>query len=85
MPRVLTAQRTVVTPAQRGRLLERLRARREYYQGAGCHYWVFEEIDLQGAFIEFIEAADAASLRTAIAAAPDDPGAVRFYQELELD
>jgi hypothetical protein len=85
VPRALTVQRTVVTPAQRAAFVERLRARRDHYRGAGCHYWVFEEVDLGGSFIEFVEAADAATLGAALTGAPDPPTGSRIYHELEMD
>lgn len=86
MSRTLTAQRFVVPRAQRKKHIERMRARRAYYLGAGCRFWVFEEIDLTGAFMEFIEAGDAATLKAALANAPErfnDPA--RIYQEMELE
>jgi len=86
MSRTLTAQRFVVPLAQRKKHLDRMRARRAYYHGAGCRFWVFEEIDLSGAFMEFIEAGDAATLKSALANAPErfnDPA--RIYQEMELE
>ena len=86
MARALTAQRSVVTPDERERFLERLRKRREFYRAAGCRYWVFEETDLMGAFIEFIEAEDAGRLQAALAEAPDKfIESARIYQETELD
>ena len=86
MPRVLIAQRSAVPPADRGAFLARLRARREHYRRGGCRYWVFEEIDRPGAYLEFIEAADLATLRGAVEAAPDPAvESPRVYQEAELD
>ncbi len=86
MPRVLTAQRTVIPLYERERYLERMRSRRDFYTSVGCRYWVFEEIDLAGAFIEFIEAQDAAVLQAALADAPDALlESARIYQEMELD
>lgn len=77
--------RSVVPRGDREKVLERMRARREYYQGAGCRYWVFEEADLPGAFVEFTEAGDPGVLAAALAGAPDqvrDPA--RVYREVEL-
>lgn len=86
MSRTLTLQRSIVPPADRRTHLERLRHRRSYYEGAGCRFWVVQELDLAGAFMEFIEAPDAKSLEAALAAAPDmvRDGA-RLYEEVELD
>ena len=55
-----------------------------HYQKAGCHYWVFEEAGLPGAFLEFFEAKDAETLAKAHAEAPArllDPS--RIYNEVE--
>jgi hypothetical protein len=83
--RALTVQRTIVTPPEREDYLERARRRREHYGRAGCRYWLFEEADLPGAFIEFTEAADAAALSAAHAGAPEPVlEAARVYQEVEL-
>ena len=83
--RALALHRTIVTPAERARFLDRARQLREHYAAHQCRYWVFEEADLPGAFIEFTEGADVAGLSTALAGAPDsivDPG--RIYQEVAL-
>jgi hypothetical protein len=85
MPRSLTIHRTVVPPADRVRFLERSRAKEAHYTGAGCQYWVFEEQALPGAFVEFCEGPDAATLTAAHAAAPTpilDPA--RIYSIVEL-
>lgn len=83
--RVLTIQRTLVTPPDRGKFAVRLQQKRAYYAQAGCRYWVFEETSLPGAFLEFFEAPDADTLSKAHAAAPErvlDPA--RVYHEVEL-
>jgi hypothetical protein len=86
MSRALTFQRTVVTPSERKKYFERLRARRAYYGGASCRFWVFEEVGLAGAFIEFVEAQDPDALAAALAGAPDQVvEAARIYREVELD
>ena len=85
MSRALVMQRTVVMPAERKRFFERLKRKRRHYADADCRYWVFEEAGLPGAFLEFIEAADAQTLARAQASAPDqllDPA--RIYTEVEL-
>ena len=87
MARALTIQRTTVTPNERERFHERLRRRADYYTKANCRFWVFEEAGLPGAFLEFFEASDAATLAKAHAGAPEqiqilDPN--RVYQEVEL-
>ena len=85
MPRALTVQRTLVTPQERKKFAEKLKRNREYYAQANCRYWVFEEASLPGAFLEFCEAPDAATLARAHASAPErmlDPA--RIYHEVEL-
>jgi hypothetical protein len=85
MSRALTVQRTLVTPNERERYQERLKRKQQYYSQAKCRFWVFEEADLPGAFLEFIEAADADTLARAHASAPEpslDPA--RIYTEVEL-
>ena len=85
MPRALTIQRTLVTPPERERFQEKLRRKKAYYASANCKFWVFEEVELPGAFLEFFEAADAATLARAHEGAPDtvlDPH--RVYTEVEL-
>jgi hypothetical protein len=85
MPRALTIQRTLVTPPDRERFHEKLRRKQEYYANAKCRFWAFEEASLPGAFLEFFEADDPATLAKAHAAAPDpvlDPN--RVYKEVEL-
>ncbi len=85
MPRALSIKRSIVPLNERTKYLERLKARKDYYKRATCEFWVFEEAALTGAFIEFVEAADAATLEAAHSAAPEpvlDPA--RIYTEVEL-
>ena len=85
MPRHLTMQRTIVPQSERKRYFERLKIKRDYFARAECRFWVCEEAALPGAFLEFIEAADAQTLAAAQAGAPEamlDPG--RIYREVEL-
>jgi hypothetical protein len=85
MPRALSIKRSIVPALERAKYLERLRTRKAHYERAGCEFWAFEEAALTGAFIEFVEATDAATLEAAHAAAPDpvlDPA--RVYTEVEL-
>ena len=84
--RALTLQRSIVPRSERAKYMHKLRARRAYYTNAKCRFWVFEETDLAGAFIEFIEAEDPALLAKALAEAPESlVDASRIYQEVELD
>jgi hypothetical protein len=83
--RSLSLHRTIITPSERARFLARARELRRHYQGAGCHYWLFEERELHGAFIEFAEGPSAETLASAHAAVPEgllDPN--RIYSEVEL-
>jgi hypothetical protein len=85
MPRALSIKRSIVPALERAKYLERLRTRKAHYERAGCEFWAFEEAALTGAFIEFVEATDAATLEAAHAAAPDpvlDPA--RVYTEVAL-
>jgi hypothetical protein len=85
VPRVLTVQRTLVTPPDRERYAQRLERKREHYQRSNCRFWVFEERSLPGAFLEFFEGPDEATLQRAHAAAPEpvlDPN--RVYMEVEF-
>jgi hypothetical protein len=86
MSRALTFQRTVVTPSERKKYYARLRARRTYYTNASCRFWIFEEVGLSGAFIEFIEASDPEVLSAALSRAPDQVvESARIYREVEID
>lgn len=85
MPRALTLHRSIIPAAERARHLQRLRAKRDHYQGAQCRYWVFEEAAVRGAFLEFVEADSADVLAAAHAGAADPPlDAARVYLEVEL-
>ena len=84
--RALTIQRSIVPLSERKKYMTKLRARKAYYQGANCTFCVFEEADLAGAFIEFIEADDPAVLAKALQEAPESlVDASRIYQEVELE
>ncbi len=85
MVRALVMKRTIVPLPDRARYMDRLRTRKAYFAAAGCRFWVFEEAALNGAFIEFTEAASRETLQSALAAAPDKVlDANRIYQEVPL-
>lgn len=85
MARALTIQRSIIPLSERKKYLGHLREQQAYFAAAQCRFWVFEETDLAGAFIEFVEAADASTLGKALAAAPRQVvDAARIYQEVEL-
>jgi hypothetical protein len=78
-------QRTVVTPGDREKFFERMRVRESHYKAARCQFWVFEEAAMSGAFIEFTEASDIATLRDAHATAAEPPlDPSRIYSLVEL-
>lgn len=85
MPRALTIQRSTVPSAERANYTKRLKALHSHYAASNCRFWVFEELSLPGAFIEFTEADDERTLTSAHTSAPFktlDPS--RVYQEVEL-
>lgn len=85
MPKALTIQRSTVPSADRTNYTNRLKALHSHYAAANCRFWVFEELSLPGAFIEFTEADDEQTLSAAHASAPHktlDPS--RVYQEVPL-
>lgn len=85
MARLLTIHRAIVTLSERQRYLEKLRMRKAHYVAAGCDFWVFEEVGLPGAFIEFTEAGEPQKLGDAHESAPDRVlDAARIYKEVEL-
>jgi hypothetical protein len=85
VPRALTLQRSIVPAGGRQKFMDKLQARHAYYAKANCTYWAFEEAELPGAFIEFIEARDGETLARALAGAPDPVvDAARIYQEVQL-
>jgi len=85
MARLLTIQRTTVPFGEREHYFERLTESKAHYASANCRFWVFEESALPGAFVEFTESDDSASLMKAHATAPYpvlDPA--RIYHETEI-
>ena len=85
MPRALSMQRTVVPPGDRAKFLERVKAREAHYTSVGCQFWLFEEAALAGAFIEFTEAPDVATLKQAHVTAVEPPlDPARIYAQVEL-
>lgn len=82
--------RTIVPTADRERFLTRARALKSHFQSRGCQYWVFEDAEITGAFVEFTEADDTRKLSEALAATPSESlelgGDVRpnLYREVTL-
>jgi hypothetical protein len=85
VPRVLSMRHTIVPSADRAEFHERARRLSAHYGARGCHYWLFEESSLPGAYVEFFEAGDPATLQHAHAGALGtiDPAA-RTYIEINL-
>ncbi len=85
MARSLVMKRTIVPLPERARYMERLTKRKAFFAAAGCNFWVFEEVALNGAFIEFLEAPARDTLQTALADANEQVfDANRVYQEIPL-
>ena len=76
---------TVVPTGERSDFRTRARSARVHYAGAGCHYWLFEEGSLPGAYVEFFEANDPETLARAHRGAPNPIAEfARMYVEVEL-
>ncbi|HEX7938905.1 MAG TPA: hypothetical protein VF483_07905 [Gemmatimonadaceae bacterium] len=73
---------TVVPVADRDAFRKRASTTRAHYTGAGCRYWIYEEADLPGAYVEFFESSDKDALARAHAGA--DQPAPRLYVEVDL-
>ena len=91
MPRALAMQRVVVPSRDRARYLEGLPARKAIFRGAGCNFWVFEEAEIIGAFVEFAEAGSPDLLAAALDAAaatgtgPQDAARLPVYIEVPVE
>ena len=85
MPRAVSMRHTVVPSADREGFRARAREARAHYSGAGCRYWLYEEDQLPGAYVEFFEASDLGTLqrahRSALGAGHQSS---RIYLEVEL-
>ena len=85
MARAITMRHTIVTADDRSEFRNRAGRSRQHYMKAGCHYWLFEEADLAGAFLEFFEAGDRETLVRAHRDAPEPVAeSARLYVEVEL-
>ena len=86
MSRYLTMQRSIVPVGDRKDFKQRMRDRKAYFEKANCRTWLFEEVGLAGAIIEFVESADEQSLLQALKNAPGSAGEhARIYKEMEHD
>ena len=67
MPRALAIRHLTVDADARGPYRARLAARPASARAVGYHLWAFEQHDDAARVVEFIEAADASALQTALA------------------
>lgn len=84
MPRLLVMSERVVHRLDRAGYLSALAARRELAAAASANFWVFEQRDEDGHFLEFIEAGSAESLDAAIEqiAEYEESGALVVWKEV---
>ena len=68
MPRLLVMAERAVTELERAAYLQTLAARRERAAAASANFWVFEQLDRRGRFLEFVETGSAEALESAITA-----------------
>lgn len=88
MPRALTIERTAIPSSDRERYMASVRAKAAHFRAAQCRFWVFEDAEVRGSFIEFAEAADEETLGMAYCTLSESES-LRFpiplYQHVELD
>jgi hypothetical protein len=85
MPRAISMRHTVVPSSEKAEFRERAREAQAHYAGNGCNYWLFEEASLPGAYVEFFEAKDRATLLHAHRDAPVPVlESARLYLQVEL-
>ena len=80
--RALSMRHTAVPSGDRDAFRTRAREASSYYAGAGCRYWVYEDGELPGAFVEFFEAPDKDALTRAHGGTKQPPS--RLYVEVDL-
>jgi hypothetical protein len=86
MARAISMRHTVVPSAEKAEFRKHARKSLAHYSRKGCHYWLFEEATLPGAYVEFFEAGDRATLLTAHVDAPTPIlESARLYVEVELN
>lgn len=84
MPRALLATLVDVPGERRAAAHREWSARRARLEAHGCRYWVFESRAHPGRFLEFTEAADAATLRAARERSGLPPDDDVLYLQVEL-
>lgn len=72
MLRLLVMSERTVTEVERAAYLQTLAVRRERAAAASANFWVFEQLDRRGRFLEFVEAGSPESLELAIAVVAED-------------
>jgi hypothetical protein len=86
MRRAISMRHTVVPSAEKAEFRQHARESLAHYAKQGCHYWLFEEASLPGAYVEFFEANDRATLLKAHGGAPTPIlESARLYVEVELN
>lgn len=80
--RALAMRHTAVPTGERDAFRTRARAARLHYTGAGCRYWMYEEAELPGVYVEFFEAPDKDTLVRAHSTTKQPPS--RVYVEVDL-
>ena len=83
MPRVMTVDWRRIEPEQEAAAESQWRDRRAKLAKEGCKHWVFRSPSDIAAYMEFVEAADAESLRSARERAGMEPNE-EVLTELEL-
>ena len=83
MPRALVITRTTVPAAARESYRAALPRRRDAFAAARVNFWVFEDPATPGAYVEFTEARDEATLSAACRAVDGLPPAPPILREVE--
>jgi hypothetical protein len=83
--RAISIRHTIVPSNDRDEFRVRAGKSHAHYSRAGCHYWLFEEAGLPGAYVEFFEAPDPDTLQRAHRSAPVAiVDSARMYVEVDL-
>lgn len=88
MPHALTIQRRAVRSADRESYMVSLRARAAHFRAANCRFWVYEDAEVRGSFVEFAEGDDEETLGRAYMTMSDGESrrsSLSLYNEVELD
>lgn len=85
MARTLAMHRVTVPTRDREKYLRQVSERARHYLEANCRFWVFEDSEMRGAFVEFVEADSADIL---LDAHKDAPGQILeprpIYNKVEI-